>query len=609
MKRYKFHTGRLLLLGAILALPGACGKEEDKNDGIVDDSYKPVQITPVSGLRIAWDYSSMTRLAAKGASPEMIRASDGSLVAVYESEGVVYLTRSTVVGDTWSAAVTLFAKSSHSGKNGDYVITYTELAGQPTVIQLAGGDLVAACAVRYQYTLDNVVTEFPAAIRLRRIDGTNLSLSAAAVDVYVNLGTESPAFLQLPDGKLQLYFVTCAAAQTLDMINSTGMAVDTPEQQVAVIESNDEGATWSSYIADYGPDGVDRTWTGARTVASRAGRNNTSPAPALVGEQIVVALADNRTMTYKPYLVRSPLSSNWLNAVRGDTPDREYALYEILPDKYFMGNPDLLALPSGETLLSYETDEGRDTGFELMEVAVGSADAYNFRHRTRPFPFEATEKATGNSLMLLDDHTVLALTGSNHGLAATDKSVAPWYIMGHLLNDLTVTVGAPVSEYPVFVGGAAEANLNAGLGVTGDSLYVEVKVRDGSPVAAEPGAQQGDGVYLYIDAANLSLLDVDAGVYKFWIASTGETARWDGKEGQWTAVAPEGIKATAVPETDGYTLHIGISRARLSGFNSSGIRFGMGLSDYTAADAGVTDLLSLCRDLRSGTWLGVTIVD
>ncbi|MDR1865148.1 MAG: glycoside hydrolase, partial [Bacteroidales bacterium] len=267
MKRYKFHIGHLLLLGAISALLGACGKEEEKKDGVFDDSYKPVKVTPVSGLRIMWDYSSMKQLASKGTSPKMIRASDGSLVAVYGLEGVAYLTRSTDDGQTWSAAVTLFAKSSHTGKNGDYDITYTELAGQPAIIQLADGDLVAVCAVRYQYTVDNVVTEFPAAVRVRRINSTDFSFSSTA-DVYVNLGVEHPSFLLLPDGRLQLYFANGAVSQPLVMINSTGMAADAYVQQIVVIESTDNGQTWTSAVTDFGPDGVDRSWTGAKTVAS-----------------------------------------------------------------------------------------------------------------------------------------------------------------------------------------------------------------------------------------------------------------------------------------------------------------------------------------------------
>jgi hypothetical protein len=605
MKKYRFKTTVLLLLGAALVMFAACNRDDDekKTGTIIDETYKPVSVTPVSGLRIAWDYSTLTRLTDKGVAPEMIRFSENSLVAVYEHEDRIYLTGSEDNGQTWGNAFTLFDKGSHTGKNNADDVTYEELMTQPTIIRMNSGDLLAACAVKYKYRVNDTDTQFPAAIKVRRINGTTFEPEQSK-DVYVNLGVESPSLMMLPDGKVQLYFVNCAIQKSIAMINSTEMSVDLREQQIVVIESEDEGQTWTSLIEEIGPDGVDRSWIGARDVASRAYRNNLYPAPALIDGQIIVAVADNRTMTYKPYIVRSPLSANWSKAVRGDTPDREYALYELLPDKYFMSDPDLLVLPAGDVLLSYETDEGRNTGFELMEVAVGSADAYNFKYRTRPFPFAANEKAVNNSLMLFDDSTALALTASNRGFS-TDEDMAPWYIKGHLLNDLTVT-GSEIDSYPIFVGGRTEANIKAGLGVDAGNLYVGVKAKDATSVTATAGTQHGDGVYLYIDAANLSLLDVDAGISKFWVSSTGEVARWDGNEGRWTAVSSSGITATAVEETDGYTLNVTIPRSTLTNFNSQGIRFAIGLTDYTDEETGITELLSLCQDLRSASWLGIT---
>ncbi|MDR2473320.1 MAG: hypothetical protein LBD53_07170, partial [Tannerella sp.] len=114
-----------------------------------------------------------------------------------------------------------------------------------------------------------------------------------------------------------------------------------------------------------------------------------------------------------------------------------------------------------------------------------------------------------------------------------------------------------------------------------------------------------DGIYLYIDAANLSLLDVDAGIYKFWVSSTGNVTRWDGKEGKWVDVPADGLTVNAQKTTDGYTLDIALSRAKLSGFNDKGIRFAIGLSNFTTPTLGITELLSLCQDLRSASWIGV----
>ena len=572
----------------------------DKKNGVTDDfddSFRAVPVTPVSGIRIMWDYGSLRQLASRGSAPKMLRVSEQVLVAVYDYYGNVYLIKSENNGVTWGAAVMLFARGAHTGADGTESIAISDIMVQPAFTLLPDGTLVAACAVRYQYSLVNDVYEYAAALKCRRINSATLTLEPV-MDVYANYGVENPAFLQLPDGTLQLYFSNGANSVPIRTLNSTDidlMAFN--EQLITVIESTDGGATWSSSIMDFGADGVDRSWTGARVVVSRAHRKNVCPAPIILGENIVVGLADNNTLNYKPYTVRSPLSENWKYAVTGDTPDRRYALYDILPDKYFVSAPDLLVLPGGETVLSYETDEERYTGFETMELAIGDKDAYFFKHRNRPFPFADDQKAVGNSLMLFDDHTVVALTGSNRNIAETET--APWFIKGYLLNDLSVG-SSEIANEPIFVSTTKGGSLNAGLGIDDVNMYVNVRVKDNSPQIAPIGTTYGDGVYLYIDAANLSLLKVDEGISKFWVSSAGDVIRWDAKEGEWVEVVADGLTVNARMLSDGYSLEITITRSSLTNFNAQGIRFAMALTDYD-----VTEMLSLCQELRSSTWLGV----
>lgn len=604
MKKIFYIVSLWLFCAASVTLLSSCNNDDD-DDGkevIIDDSYKPVKLTPISGTRIMWDYSSLTKLASKGASPEMLRAGN-ELVAVYDSEGTVYLTTSQDGGASWSVAVNLFPQGTVTGKNGEASFTINEMMETPVITLLPNGDLVAACAVRYKYTLDGTTIEYPVGIKTRRIKNDRTLESIATV--YSNLGVQNPSFLQLPNGKLQLYFTNGNNnALAITTLSSTALELDLTGLEVAVIESSDNGQTWSSFIKDFGPDGSNRSWTGAKTVASRSNKHNIWPAPIVLDNEIVVALADNKTMTYKPYVVRCPLAANWTDAVRGDTPDREYALYEILPDKYYMNGTDMLALSSGEVLLSYETDEGRDTNYELMEVAISAEAAYDFKYRTRPFQFATDKKAINNSLMLYDANTIFALTTSNYGLA-NEKDEAPFYIKGHMIKDLAVSA-SQITNRPIFVGGKTEANISAGLGIDGSNLYVNIIANDNTPNGATTGLQDGDGVYLYIDAANLSLLDVDAGISKFWISSSGDTKRWDGKEGIWVEASSSGITATTKTTANGYTIDVTVPRSALTNFNSQGIRFGIGLTDYTDKDNGVTELLSLCRDIGSYSWLGIT---
>jgi hypothetical protein len=608
MNKLKFYIKNVWLLCTALALFVACNKNDDNNpETPIDDAYKPVKVTPTDGLRLTWDYSSLSKAVNLGSTPKAIRASDGTLFLVYQNDNNVYMVQSKDNGVSWSGNTTLFPRSSHIGKNGDVDLTFTEFMGQPTVYQLRNGDLVAACAVKYQYTLTNTspatVVEFPAAIKVRRITNNGTTLEEIR-EVYANLGCQNPSFLQLPNGQLQLYFANGTKLQTINTLNSTIMSTAIPEQAIVLISSDDEGRTWSSYIKDFGPDGVDRSWIGTKDVASRTGGSNNYPVPVVLGENIVVALADNKKMTFKPFTVRTPLSANWDIPVKGDTPDRDYALYEILPDKYLMTGTSLYVLPSGETMLAYESDEARNTGFEVMEVAIGNDDARNFKFRTRPFRLPEKEKAINNSIVLLDNNTAMAFTASNHA-SINANTLSPWSIKGYFLNNLVIN-DSQIDDYPVFVGGTTEAQLRAGLGIDGSNLYVKVIAKDNTPVEATNDTQQGDGVYLYIDAANLSLLDVDAGISKFWISSVGDVTRWDGKEGKWVNANNNGVSVNKQTTSDGYTFDITIPRSTLTNFNNQGIRFGIGLSNYVNENSGVIELLSLCQDSRSSTWLGIT---
>ncbi len=580
----------------------ACDRDDDDDvPVIVDDVYTPVEMTPVSGLRIAWDYSSLQQLADEGSSPEMIRLSDSSLVMVYESAGSIHLKKSLNNGVSWDNSSVLFSKSTHKGYDGEYELTYTDLMVQPTIVLLENGDLLAACGVRYRYTVSDSDIEFPASIRVRRI-AENGTVMEPVQEVYTNLGCEHPDFLQLPDGVVQLYFSNGSSSVDLEMMSSTELSVDIEEQRIEMISSGDGGQTWSGAVEEFGPDGMYSAWTGSKVIASRANKNNNCPSATIVNNDIVIAYGDNNTVTYKPYVVRSSITNNWPYPITGDTPDRDYALYEILPEKYNMGVPDLVSLPQGETILAYETNAGRPSDKKIMEVAISSENAMDFKHRTRPFPFSLDTEAVGNSLLYFNDSSVVALTSTDF---QNNETLAPWMIKGYLVNELVINK-REIENHPIFVGGQSEANIRVGLGIDETNLYVDALAIDPTPVLAEAGTENGDGIYLYIDAPNRSLLDVDAGIFKFWISSKGEVVRWDGKEGRWIPGSSDGVEVIETATDSGYKLAITLSKEKLVNFNTDGIRFGVGLSDFVNPEEGKTELLSLCEDMRSSTWLKVS---
>jgi len=533
----------------------------------------------------------------------MLRTSESSLVPVYDSKGSVFLIKSDDNGVTWCEPQLLFQKYTRTGKDGENNITYEDLKTQPAIIQLQNGDLLAACAVHYRYVLTSpdpdVTVQFPASVLVRKIVGGTME---QVKEVYSNLGCEQPELLQLPDGTVQLYFTNGSNPITLKRMNSTELPVETQELQVDMIESHDGGVTWSSAVKEFGPDGLDARWSGAKTIVFRYQKKNIAPAAAILNEEVILAFADNKVVTYKPYIARSQVNAPWPYTINGDAPGRDYARYEILPDKYLITNPDLMKITPEEMLLSYETDANRENRSQTMEVVISNNGAKDFTKPTRPFPFPNEIDAINNSLMRFDENTIMALTSSNFN---DIKVLAPLAIKGYLIDDRKIT-GNEVTEYPFFVGGISESNLKAGLGVDESNLYLATHVTDNTPITAEAGVQTGDGIYIYIDAANLSLLDVDKGISKLWISVDGSIIRWDGKEGLWVPASADGITAVATATESGYKLEVTVPKSKLTSFNQAGIRFAIGLSDYTDTDTGTIELLSQCQDLRSSSWLGIS---
>ena len=205
-------------------------------------------------------------------------------------------------------------------------------------------------------------TELPYKIMYATSDDGGNSWNEA-LDLYTAYsdfknGCWEPVALQLPDGEIQIYFANEAPY------------TDSNEQEISLMRTYDEGATWST----------------AEKISFRKGFRDGMPSPIYLphSKEIVLAIEDNGIKgRFKPVTVRT--SENWDDGcVTANDTRREEALDETfsLPDSIYAGAPYLINLGKNHTLLSIQSTEGRkgdNERFANMQVYVGDKNARNFR--------------------------------------------------------------------------------------------------------------------------------------------------------------------------------------------------------------------------------------
>ncbi|MDR3267508.1 MAG: glycoside hydrolase [Tannerella sp.] len=369
----------------MLACLFACN-EKKKN---VDD---PVSTGPITGIE--WDAGSLKRISIIGVYPRLAILADKSLAAVYEDgQGHCAFKQSVDGGATWRNPVIVFQQFQAQKENSACLVDVSN----PEIIQLENGEILVACNYRPQKA---EITPFAIAVKKSRDNGktwTDAQVVYEAGERFSD-GCWEPSFLQLPNGEIHLYFA------------NEGPYTQSSEQEISLLRSHDNGDTWGDLA----------------TVSFFAGSRDGMPVAGIVGNELVVVIEDNHIVDFKPGTVRSTLQDNWSSPVLSNSPNRAYALSDPIPDNVYMGAPYLATLSSGETVISYQTDEGHP-GHNTIEVAIGDKNARNFSKRSRPF---ASSSLTGEwaSIIVLDAQTVAVVASMSDGGA--------WMIKGKINNSI-----------------------------------------------------------------------------------------------------------------------------------------------------------------------------
>jgi hypothetical protein len=276
----------------------------------------------------------------------------------------------------------------------------------PDIIRLKDNSLIA-CYNPRPFRIDTI-RHFEIRIK-RSTDGGNTWGSEQTIYragyEFAN-GCWEPAAIQLPSGEIQLFFA------------NEGPYTHSNEQEISLLRSYDNGISWSHR---------------SETVSFRRGRRDGMPVPVLLRnkQEVAIAIEDNADGNFKPYIITNTLAQNWRQVVTGDGSGRCYALQEKIPPEIYAGAPFLRQLKSGETILSYQGTEGRLNKMEFaeMKVVVGDDRATGFSGKSVPFQLPSDKCGLWNSICVLDDDAIVALTSTN----AFGRNMEVWMIRGRLV--------------------------------------------------------------------------------------------------------------------------------------------------------------------------------
>lgn len=339
---------------------------------------------------LEWDASTLRLLLPGGGYGRIHPLANGSLLASAERQRTCVVLRSNDDGRTWTAPVTV-ATFAHG------------IAANPELCPLRDGRVLLLWNERP--VPDN--GPHPYTIRMSSSSDGGITWIPCAEPIYPAGTTMAaacwePAAIQMPDGNIRLFFAHELPGQ----------------QEIATMVSQDGGLTWSE----------------PRQASLRPNRRDGMPVPCLLQDgTLALSVEDNgvlpatkgRHPPFRPSIVLPDRQQRWT------------ALCEPPAETVNVAAPYLVRLPTGETLLSVQSNEDEHRRHR-MAVYVGNENAQDFRNRSLPFGLPPQTNGEWNSLCVLDADTVIALSTTT-----IEGQRGLWSIRGHVRRTAT-----PMSARP-----------------------------------------------------------------------------------------------------------------------------------------------------------------
>lgn len=577
-------TNKNNLLLALLLIP-MLSCSDGSNDTVKEEpAVEQIASSPaVEGVRIAWDYSSLTQISDKNSSDyngyaRLIQLNSKKLICTYESGGAILVKISDDLGKTWSSPI--------KAVSGTATVNMTT----PDILQLKDNSILI-CFNPRPIGANNSGEKF-SINTIKSTDGGltwNGNQVIYEADSKFENGCWEPSAIQIPSGEIQLFF------------SNENVYRSSNEQNISLLRSSDNGLTWSVTPA----------------IASfRAGSRDGMPSPILLKNQteIVFSIEDNGVNNqFKPYIIRNTIVDNWQQTVNGNSPNRNYALKEELNNAIYGGAPYLAQLSTGEVLMSYQGTDNRLTNSidnADMKVVIGTNDARNFNRKSTPFLVSDGKSALWNSIAVLDDDTVIALTTTNQ--FGSNSQV--WMIKGHVLPEIgaeneTAAIDGQSNEAvwkkesPVFIGQKGAAQLEANFTYDASFLYVFAKAKD-SQIINSNSLTDSDGFNLYLDPKNRSLTAPGKSIFKLEFGQTTAFSISEGENSKWKKLENvQGITATTVKTASGYQIETKIPWELLGGIPSKQTRIGYSAELREKGAANYIESISGSIGDKPNTWL------